>query len=181
MTLSIKSQKQCYALSLRLVWSSCSSFLPCDLFNLHLLHTKGAHCSHSHISKHLAAHDIIITYDQAVWFWKKFSRDTQLIEAVLGMSQSIQLRTPQRFAHGVRYCIDSTVSNTSKRIKAVLSHRSQVVSVNGNWYQSSPKDVLFGVSHGSTLGPVLFLLFNNAMSIDSQSNLLLFDCVDFPL
>lgn len=116
-------------------------------------------------------------------FGKKFSRDTQLIEPVHGLSQSIQLRSPQRFAHGVRFCIASTVSNISKRIKAVLSHRSQVVSANGNWYQSFPKDVPFGVSQGSTLGPVLFLLFNNAMSTDSQSNLLLFsdDCVDFPL
>ena len=44
-------------------------------------------------------------------------------------------------------------------IKSYLTNRKQFVSING--YESTKLDIICGVPQGSTLGPVLFLLYIN--------------------
>ncbi len=57
-------------------------------------------------------------------------------------------------------------------IKAFLSNRSQVVSINGS--HSRPQPVISGVPQGTILAPVLFLLYINDISENIKSQIRLF-------
>jgi hypothetical protein len=67
--------------------------------------------------------------------------------------------------------------NTQTWIKAFITNRSQIVSINEA--HSFSKPVISGVPQGSILGPVLFQLYINDISNNIQSSLRLFadDCV----
>ena len=114
----------------------------------------------SHMAKHLSKHNIII--DEQHGFRQRFSCETQLITTIHDWAKSINARSQtdailldfskafdsvphQRLLlkldyYGIR-------GNMLLWIKAFLSNRSQLVSINGT--QSSPKPVLSGVPQGS--------------------------------
>ena len=139
----------------------------------------------SHVSKHLAYHDILINEQHG--FRKLFSCETQLITAINDWAKSINqkkqtdvilldfskafdsvphLRLMSKLDHyGIR-------GLSANRIKAFLSNRSQVVSVNGS--HSHPQPVISGVPQGTILAPVLFLLYINDISENIKSQIRLF-------
>ena len=62
--------------------------------------------------------------------------------------------------------------NTQNWIKSFLSNRKERVSVNGA--VSDIIDVIFGITQGSVLGPVLFLLYINDIGGNIKSSIRLF-------
>jgi hypothetical protein len=135
----------------------------------------------SHVSKHLAYHDILINEQHG--FRKLFSCETQLITAINDLAKSINqkkqtdvilldfskgfdsvphLRLMSKLDH---YGIRGLSANW---IKAFLSNHSQVVSVNAS--HSHPQPVIYGVPQGTILAPVLFLLYINDISEKSILN-----------
>jgi hypothetical protein len=139
----------------------------------------------SHVSKHLAYHNILINEQHG--FRKLFSCETQLITAINDWAKSINqkkqtdailldfskafdsvphLRLMSKLDH---YGIRGLSANW---IKAFLSNRSQVVSINGS--HSRPQPVISGVPQGTILAPVLFLLYINDISENIKSQIRLF-------
>jgi hypothetical protein len=139
----------------------------------------------SHVSMHLAYDDILINEQHG--FRKLFSCETQLITAINDWAKSINqkkqtdvilldfskafdsvphLRLMSKLDH---YGIRGLSANW---IKAFLSNRSQVVSVNGS--HSHPQPVISGVPQGTILAPVLFLLYINDISEIIKSQIRLF-------
>ena len=112
----------------------------------------------SHIAKHLAANNMLI--DQQHGFRQRFSCETQLISAVndwakcmnsrsqtdvilLDLSKAFDSVPHQRLLLKLDYY--GICGKTAAWIKAFLSNRSQVVSVNGS--HSSSRPVPSGVPH----------------------------------
>lgn len=136
----------------------------------------------SHMAKHLSTNNILI--DEQHGFRKRFSCDTQLISTIHDWAKTINMRKQTDVVLlYFRKAFDSVPHERLLTkldyygIRLFLSNRSQFVSVNGT--HSSAKPVISGVPQGSILGPVLFLLYINDVSTNSQSSLRLFadDCV----
>ena len=127
--------------------------------------------------KHLSNNNIVI--DEQRGFRQRFSCETQLITTIhdwakfvnvrsqtdailLDFSKAFDSEPDQKLLlkldyYGIR-------GNLLLWIKAFLSNRSQLVSINGT--QSSSKPVLSWVPQNSILGPALFLLyFKNSLII----------------
>ena len=139
----------------------------------------------SHVSKHLAANNIII--DNQHGFREKRSCETQLIDAIqdwaeclnrsgqtdvllLDFSKAFDKVPNQRLAVKLRhYGIDGKTLNW---IQGFLSKREQCVVINGT--HSSWKPVRSGVPQGSVLGPTLFLLYINDIADEVKSTMRLF-------
>ena len=87
----------------------------------------------SHVSKHLAYHDILINEQHG--FRKLFSCETQLITAINDWAKSINQKKQTDVI-----LLDFSIRGLSANwIKAFLSNRSQVVSVNGSHSHPHPR------------------------------------------
>ncbi len=126
----------------------------------------------SHVSKHLAYHNILINeqHEFCKLFAKSINQKKQTNAILLDFSKAFdsvpRLRLMSKLDH---YGIRGLSANWTK---AFLSNRSQVVSING--CHSHPQPVICGVPQGTILAPVLFLLYINNISenIKSQIHLL---------
>ncbi len=128
----------------------------------------------SHVSKHLACHNILINEQHR--FRKLFSCETQLITAINDWAKSIDFS--KAFDSVPHLCLMSKLDHygigglSANWIKAFLSNRSQVASINGS--HSRPQPVISGVPQGTILAPVLFLLYINDISENIKSQIRLF-------
>lgn len=130
----------------------------------------------SHIAKHLAANNILIDHQlisavNADWA-KCINSRSQTDVILLDLSKAFDSVPHQRLLLKPNYY--GICGKTAAWIKAFLSNRSQVVSVNGS--HSSPRPVPSGVLQSSVLGPLLFLLYTciNDITEHIQSTMRLF-------
>ena len=148
------------------------------------------HILHSNIMQHLDKHKILT--DRQHGFRTHHSCETQLIQTVHDIAQSLDRRTPldmiimdfskafdtaphKRLLHKL-HNFDIT-GNTHKWITTFLTQRKQRVVVEEE--HSSWTNVRSGVPQGTVLGPLLFLLYLNDLPDNIQSEMRLFadDCV----
>ena len=139
----------------------------------------------SHISKHLALHNILTDVQHG--FRQRLSTTTQLISAIQDWANTLQTRgqtdvvfldfrkafdrvSHQRLHMKLRYY--GITGDTLHWINSLLSGRQQAVTVSGS--QSTWRPVTSGVPQGSVIGPVLFLLYINDINVNVQSKMRLF-------
>ena len=144
----------------------------------------------SHISKHLAANNILTEAQHG--FRQQLSTTTQLTSVVHDWSSTLQKRSQvdavfldfqkafDRVPHkrlDIKLEYYGIIGDSKAWIMSLLSGRKQAVVVDGS--QSSWRDVTSGVPQGSVIGPTLFLLYINDIQDNTKCTVRLFadDCV----
>ena len=148
------------------------------------------HILYSNIMKHLDTHNILS--DRQHGFRSKRSCETQLIEtiedlaksmndkqqcdmAILDFSKAFDTVSHSKLLHKLDFY--GIRGNNLEWIKSWITQRSQSVVLNGS--SSDHVDVKSGVPQGTVLGPLMFLIFINDISEQTQSKIRLFadDCL----
>ena len=95
--------------------------------------------------------------------------------AILDFEKAFDKVAHSRLTHKLHYC--GIRGKLLQWIQSFLTNRTQRVVVDDTC--SSPCSVTSGVSQGSVLGPVLFLIYINDITANIQSQLTLFadDCL----
>ena len=151
---------------------------------MHILQVM-EHVIASNISRHITQHNIL--YELQHGFREKRSCETQLIELVEDLARRLTLgkqtdlilldfsKAFDKVNHlQLLYKLSTfgITGNTLKWIEAFLIGRSQTIVLEGESSKEVP--VTSGVSQGSVLGPLLFLLYINDLSENIKSQVRLF-------
>ena len=127
---------------------------------------------HGFRTKHSCESQLIITTEE---IQRSVDQKKQVDIIILDFSKAFDTVAHKRLLIKLKHY--GIQSNTHNWINSWLTNRTQKVVIDGDC--SNPANVTSGVPQGTVLGPLMFLLYINDISLDTKSKIRLFadDCV----